>query len=106
MRARRANAPSRRVHRSGACTRGVTQRRLRAMDLRQRLARFIEALDRAFRGTAGTFPRKKEQHGCDEQTDTADEEQQSGEGTHSGMLTMWQVRLNCWQRTSVQSSRD
>jgi len=87
------------MHRSRARTRGIPQRRLRAMDLRQRLASFIEALNRALCGTAGAFPRKEEQHGCDEQTDTADEKQQSGERTHSGMLAMstrsLNRRLNC-----------
>jgi len=64
------------------------------MDLSQRFASFIEALDRGLCRTSGAFPRKEEQHGRDEQTDTADEEKQSGERTHSGMLTMSPCSLN------------
>jgi len=74
-----SSATSGRVHRTSAGARVLTQRRLCAMDLVQRLARSLEALERRARRTSRPFPSDEEQHRCTEQGDAAEEEQQSGE---------------------------
>jgi hypothetical protein len=67
------------VHRTRFRARRVTQGRLRMVDLVQRSARALEALERAARRSSRSFPRDEQQDGGTEESDTADEEQQTGE---------------------------
>jgi hypothetical protein len=80
----------------GACSRAcrISECGLRSVDLRERTAGFVEALDRGSRRTTRPFPCQKEKNGRYEQTDPAEQKEQSGEGTHIGMLTRCQRPLN------------